>query len=102
MKRECVYVWVGGRREGEGRKSRRERLSLDLLKNYDQCSPQPKLKGYWYGLLWVGLVPTSKVLTPPQSHIKDKSALKGKDPLSMLGRTLTMCIVPVRTYMHIH
>ena len=33
----------------------------------------------------VGLVSTSKVLTPPQSHIKDKSALKGvyKGPLSL-------------------
>ena len=36
-----------------------------------QCSPQPKMKAYWEGIIfWVGLVSTSKLLTPPQLHIK--------------------------------
>ena len=43
-----------------------------------QCSLQPKMKAYLIGRhFWVGHVSTSKVLAPPQSHIKAKSALKG-------------------------
>ena len=53
------------------------RTEYSYIHVHVQCSPQPKLKAYWEGIFWVGLVSTSEALTPPQSRIKDKLALKG-------------------------
>ena len=38
-----------------------------------QCPPQTKGKAYWEGVSWVEPVTTSKLLTLPNSHIKEKS-----------------------------
>ena len=43
---------------------------------YPVFSPA-KIEGIGEGIFWVGLVSTSTVLAPSQSHFKDKSALKG-------------------------
>ena len=39
--------------------------------DHDPFVRQPKLKAYWKGIVWVGLVTTSKDFAPPQSHIKE-------------------------------